>query len=54
LAGKKEESADEDEDEDYENTGFEDDAGADDDGDDKLERLRRALDKENQKAVKYQ
>lgn len=40
-----------DEEDDYEKNDFEDDAA--DTGDDKLEKLRRALDKENQKAVKH-
>ena len=41
---------DEQSDDDYENNDFDDDAG--DVGDDKLDKLRKALDKENQKALK--
>jgi hypothetical protein len=44
----KSNSAKEDDDDDY-NNDFEEDAG----GDDQLEKLRRALDRENQKAVKH-
>jgi hypothetical protein len=47
----KNDNKDEDDD-DYDKNEFEDDAA--DTGDDKLEKLRKALDKENQKAVKHQ